>query len=204
MQSCKLEPVYKESRKPVLRSMFSNALWLLARKMSRPPPNCRIGISEKRILSGAKICIEMSVEPGFLDTNVLVYAVNTDAVQHPASRALLEAARDPATCLYVTSQILCEYFAVVTNPRRVSAPVSASDAIASIATMLRLPGLRVLPIPPDAVAGWMTLALSHSISGGDIFDLQIAATMQANGIQRIYTFNVGDFKKFSGVVVETP
>jgi predicted nucleic acid-binding protein len=34
----------------------------------------------------------MSVEPGVVDANVLVYAVNVDAPQHLASRALLEIA----------------------------------------------------------------------------------------------------------------
>jgi predicted nucleic acid-binding protein len=36
----------------------------------------------------------MSVEPGIIDTNVLVYALDADAPQHLASRTLLEAARD--------------------------------------------------------------------------------------------------------------
>src|ERR1017187_97290 len=35
----------------------------------------------------------MLVEPGILDANILAYAVNADAPQHAASRALLEAAR---------------------------------------------------------------------------------------------------------------
>jgi len=48
----------------------------------------------------------MSVEPGVLDANALVYAVNGDAPQHAASRALLDAASDPTVTLYVTSQIL--------------------------------------------------------------------------------------------------
>ncbi|HEY3824190.1 MAG TPA: hypothetical protein VGL82_06505 [Bryobacteraceae bacterium] len=51
----------------------------------------------------------MSVEPGFIDANVLVDAMDADAPQHTASRALLDAARDSATTLYVTSQILCDF-----------------------------------------------------------------------------------------------
>ena len=51
----------------------------------------------------------MPVEPGVVDANILVYAVNSVAPQHAASRALLEAALDPAVSLYVTSQILCEF-----------------------------------------------------------------------------------------------
>jgi predicted nucleic acid-binding protein len=53
----------------------------------------------------------MSVEPGIVDTNVLIYALDADAPQHAAARALLEAARaDPTATLFVTSQILCEFF----------------------------------------------------------------------------------------------
>ena len=61
----------------------------------------------------------MSVESGIVDANVLVYAMDADAPQHAASRALLEVARDPSTTLFVTSQVLCEFYSIVTNARRV-------------------------------------------------------------------------------------
>jgi predicted nucleic acid-binding protein len=38
----------------------------------------------------------MSIEPGVLDANILMYAVEADAPQHAISRALIEAARGPA------------------------------------------------------------------------------------------------------------
>lgn len=88
----------------------------------------------------------MSVEPGVLDANVLAYAVNADASQHAASRALLEAASDPSITLYVTSQILCEFYSLITNPRRVAVASSSTEALSVISAMLTLPGLRVLPI----------------------------------------------------------
>lgn len=37
-----------------------------------------------------------------------------------------------------------------------------------------------------------------------MFDLQIAATMLANGIERIYTFNPKDFDVFPELTVITP
>lgn len=61
--------------------------------------------------------------------------------------------------------------------------------------MLALPALYVLP---------MQLLQRHPVTGGDVFDLQIVATMQANGIQRIYTFNAADFKAFPKLAVLTP
>ena len=94
----------------------------------------------------------MPVEPGILDANVLAYAVNADVPQHQASRALLEAARDPSMTLYVTSQILCEFYSLITNPRRVAVASSPTDALRIISAMLALPGLHVLPTPARAVA----------------------------------------------------
>jgi predicted nucleic acid-binding protein len=144
----------------------------------------------------------MSVEPGIIDTNVLVYALDADAPMHPAARALLEAAREGAATLYVTSQILCEFYSIVTNPRRVAKPRSSGDAVNAIADFLTF--LQVLPVPANAVEGWLGLLLRHPVTGGDVFDLQIIATMQANDIHRIYTFNTGDFETFSELAVLTP
>ena len=61
-------------------------------------------------------------EPGLVDTNVLIYALDADAPQHAVARSLLEAARDGSVVLYVTSQILCEFYSIVTNARRVAKP----------------------------------------------------------------------------------
>jgi len=44
----------------------------------------------------------------------------------------------------------------------------------------------------------------HPVTGASVFDLQIVATMQATGIDRIYTFNRGDFSVFPELVVLTP
>jgi uncharacterized protein len=144
----------------------------------------------------------MSVEPGIVDANILVYALDADAPQHLASRSLLDAGRNGATTLYVTSQILCEFYSIVTNPRRVAKPRSAGDAIAAITGLLSF--LHVLPFPARAVEGWLDLLRRHPVTGGEVFDLQIAATMLANGVPRIYTYNTSDFEAFKELAVSTP
>jgi predicted nucleic acid-binding protein len=108
---------------------------------------------------------------------------------------LREAGREASTTLFVSSQILCEFYSIVTNPRRVSKPRSAADAVAAISGLLGF--LHVLPVPARAVDVRLDLLRRHPVTGGDVFDLQIVATMQANGIQRIYTFNTADFAAFS-------
>jgi hypothetical protein len=94
----------------------------------------------------------MSVDPGVLDANVLSYAVDAEAPRHAASRALLDAAIDPSVTLYVTSQILCEFYSLITNPRRVRVVSSSAEALNIVSAMLALPGLYVLPSPVRMVA----------------------------------------------------
>jgi predicted nucleic acid-binding protein len=144
----------------------------------------------------------MSVEPEIVDTNVLVYALDADAPHHAASRALLEAAQGeaPAT-LYVSTQILCEFYAIVTNARRVKKPRTSAEALAAISGMLGF--LRVLPAPASVTHELMALLRRHPVTGGEIFDLQIVATMKLNGVERIYTFHPDDFKPFSEILVLT-
>ena len=102
----------------------------------------------------------------------------------------------------MTSQILCEFYAIVTNARRVLKPRSSSDALAAISNMLGF--LRVLPVPVTTIDEVMSLLRRRPVTGGEIFDLQIVATMKLNGISRIYTFNTGDFKPFSEIEPLTP
>jgi len=145
----------------------------------------------------------MSLEPGIIDANILVYAMAADAPQYRSSRALLDVARDdPAATLYVTSQILCEFYSVVTNPRRVTQARSTADALQAISGFLAF--LHVLPIPARAVEGWMDLLRRRPVTGADVFDLQLVATMLANDVSRIYTFNGADFAAFPELAVIAP
>lgn len=50
----------------------------------------------------------------------------------------------------------------------------------------------------------MDLLRRRPLTGGDVFDLQIVATTQANDIQRIYTFNAADFTVLPELTVVTP
>ena len=144
----------------------------------------------------------MSVEPGIVDANVLVYAFDTNAPQHLASRTLLDAGRTGTTTLYVTSQVLCEFYSIVTNPRRVLKPRTVVDAIAAITDLITF--LHVLPIPARTVEGWLDLLHSRPVAGGAVFDLQLAAAILANGVQRIYTYNASDFEGFKELAVVEP
>ena len=127
--------------------------------------------------------------------NVLIYAMDADAPQHTASRAALESARNTSTAVYVTVQILCEFYSIVTNARRVLKPRSPADALDALSSLLSF--VQVLPVPANTAEVLLDLLRRRPVTGGEVFDLQLVAAMKANGIHRIYTYNREDFEVFS-------
>ena len=99
----------------------------------------------------------MPFEPGLVDANVLVYALDADATNHAVSRVLLEAARAGAASLYVTPQILCEFYSIVTNARRVPNPRTPAAALTAMSGLAAF--LHVLPVPIHTVQDcWASFA----------------------------------------------
>lgn len=143
-----------------------------------------------------------SFEPGLIDANVLVYALDAQSQYHLDSRSLLDSSFSGDVLLYVTSQVMCEFYSIVTNAKRVTNPCSPAEAAGVISGLLTF--LVVLPVPTGTVAGWLNLLTRREVKGPEIFDLQLAAVMLANGVRRIYTYNGHDFEPFPELVVVRP
>lgn len=63
-----------------------------------------------------------------LDTNVLADALYEDLPEYPASSHLLTLAEDAAAAFCVAPQVLAEFHAIITDPRRVSDAYTVTDA----------------------------------------------------------------------------
>ncbi|MBI3797218.1 MAG: PIN domain-containing protein [Deltaproteobacteria bacterium] len=146
----------------------------------------------------------MTSERTFLDANLLVYALYRDMPQYPAARLVLERTQEENAALCVNSQVLAEFYAIITNPRRVTAPFSSGEALREVEKICSAPGTIVLPQPVDAITRWIALLRRHPVTRKRIFDVQLVATMLANGITRIYTFNVRDFRPFPEITAIEP
>ncbi|MFQ5745560.1 MAG: type II toxin-antitoxin system VapC family toxin [Acidobacteriota bacterium] len=146
----------------------------------------------------------MSADRALLDTNILIYALDPTSEFHAASHALLKRIDTAGAGLCIAPQNLAEFYAIVTSGRRVPAPRKPEEALAVIEQFLERPGLELLPVPTDVVARWVALARRRPVVGGDLFDIQLIATMLGNGITRIYTFNRDDFVMFSELQVIVP
>ncbi len=146
----------------------------------------------------------MSDSGAVVDTNILVYAHYQDSQYYERAHALVIASSLHKDIVYVTPQIIAEFYAVITNRKRVSNPYQPFEALEAIDHLLALRHITLLPLPVDIVNRWMILVGQHPVKGNDIFDLQIIATMLGNGVYSIYTFNRVDFEKFDEIKVLTP
>jgi predicted nucleic acid-binding protein len=139
-----------------------------------------------------------------LDTNVLVDALYEDLPEYPAASHLLTLADNTNATFCIAPQVLAEFYAIITDPRRVSAPYTAAEARQEVEKIRHKRGIRILPVPVDVVDRWLELLQAHPVTRARVFDLQLVATMLGNEVRSIYTFNVRDFTPFSELEVLTP
>jgi len=126
-----------------------------------------------------------------VDTNILVYAVIEDDPHHAASRSFVEAVAKGLVLACVFPQNLLEFYAVVTNPRRVAQALTCAQALAEIANLRAI--FRVVSPKESSLDYLPGLVTSTRTTRADIFDAFIVAQMQDAGIETICTYNARDF-----------
>jgi predicted nucleic acid-binding protein len=58
---------------------------------------------------------------------------------------------------------------------------------------------------PEIRAQLLILLTAYPVAGKQVHDANIVATMLANGVTRLLTFNVADFRRFDGLItIEGP
>ncbi len=62
----------------------------------------------------------------------------------------------------------------------------------------------LLAEPPTMIDFWLEIVASHDLNGKRIHDAHLPATMKANGVTRLVTFNAADFPPDPCVTILTP
>lgn len=148
----------------------------------------------------------MSISNNFslIDTNVLVYAADEMSPFHQASKTLRDKSLKGEISLCISPQVLNEFFATVTNPKRVGNPRTREDALLEIEKYFRLEAILKIYPGPQTIETTLSLLKQYDIKRQQIFDLYLVATMLSNNVTRIYTFNQADFCKFKEIEVLEP
>jgi predicted nucleic acid-binding protein len=144
-------------------------------------------------------------ELALLDTNILVYAADETSEFHVPAKQLRDQGVQGDISVAVSPQILFEFFAVITNPRRVTQPRSPQEAREEMEKYLQAPTILKIYPGEDIINRVMALLQQHpQITRQDIFDCVLVATMHTNGVRRIYTYNRQHFTPFADIEVLTP
>jgi len=134
-------------------------------------------------------------EPIFVDTNVWVYAVDT---ADPAKRKRALEATAPARGrdLVISTQVLTEFYAVVT--RKLAVPVSVDDAEAMVRQLSVLP---VVAIDGSLVVSAIVGSREWQVS---IWDALILRAAEVAGCRRVLSEDLADGTTYGSVAVENP
>ncbi len=144
-----------------------------------------------------------SASSAVLDTNVLVYAHDRQSPFFAGASALLNAALRRPGLYAVTPQVLSEFFAVVSDGRRVPNPATPAAAADAVIRLYRSRSLAKVYPKRGTIARAVRLAARLDRRGAALFDVILAQTLLDNGVRRIVTEDVADFKDVAGLRVHT-
>ena len=130
----------------------------------------------------------------FVDTNVLVYAVDTaDPGKRASARAVLD---EPGRDLVVSAQVLSEFYVVAT--RRLATPMTEQDAAARVEELRKLP---TVAIDADLVREGIAISRESKVS---YWDGLVVAAACAAGCDTLVTEDLAAGSTIAGVRIENP
>ncbi len=131
----------------------------------------------------------------FLDTNVLVYAVDTaDRRKHARALSILETALDHPADWRLSSHVLSEFSNVLLRKLRCPTP-------RLLAFLDQLAAIPCFAMTPAAVR---RAAEIQALYGLQFFDAQVIAAAEAAGCDRVLSEDLNDGQSYGVVVVENP
>jgi predicted nucleic acid-binding protein len=138
-----------------------------------------------------------------LDTNILLRSTQPHHPQYaPATSAVAALLRDGETRM-VAVQNLVEFWAVATRAEKDNGlGLTFEEVRREIAVVKRL--FRVVPESTQILPEWERLVSTYRVSGKNAHDARLVAVMNVNAIDKILTFNTGDFIRFREIQVLDP
>ena len=132
-----------------------------------------------------------------LDTNVLLYATNSDCREHGAARGLVERALAEPREWIVADQVYFELYRLVRNPAVLESPLSASEAADLVQWYRSRSGWSHCAWEPQMMQSLSSQWRRTEFAARNTFDLVLAVTLHRNGVTEFYTRNETDFSSLN-------
>jgi len=137
-----------------------------------------------------------------IDTNLLIYAYNSDAPRHAQAAQWLEDLINSGVEIGFAEVVLIGFIRIMTQRRIVPKPLLSSQAVSLVQSWLAIPNARLLLATPESFANSLALINEVGVAGNLCSDAQIA------GLAQLYRATVAsvdtDFLRFAGLKVLNP
>ena len=131
-----------------------------------------------------------------LDTNILIYAINTGCAEHLAAKGVYEAMlRQPDQWL-LSDQVLFEFYRGLRNSRILERPLTHKQALQQIQFLREDTGVHHCAYQTSFWKPMMAGLADEDRKSSHIFDRVLAITLLQNGVKTFYTRNYDDFEGF--------
>jgi predicted nucleic acid-binding protein len=140
----------------------------------------------------------MAANSIFIDTNVLVFATIPVSPFHSTAIAALHRVSLANDEAWISRQVLREYLVMLTRPGVLPMPLAGALAVNQISALTSM--YHVADETAQVTKELLTLITKGLASGKQVHDANIVATCLANGIPRLLTHNIADFKRYSSLI----
>lgn len=138
-----------------------------------------------------------------IDTNVLIRWLQTSDPNHPVVRSATRRIREQGGMCCFTPQNLGELWNALTRPANANG-YGLSPTLANSHAEAMERHFQFLPDSPATYSEWRRLLVTHSVSGVQVHDAHLVASMRVHGVRRILTLNPRDFARFTTIEAVHP
>lgn len=131
----------------------------------------------------------------FIDTNILIYAKSETSKFHEATIQKLDQLFEADYEFWISRQVIREYLVCITREESLKDIISAKSIQNDIWEFEK--NFQIANETQEVTSNLINFYNDIMITGKQIHDANIVATMLANQIHQLLTLNVNDFKRFS-------
>jgi predicted nucleic acid-binding protein len=140
----------------------------------------------------------MAIASCLIDTNILLRITRRSDPQHKTVDTALARLAEQATTLCYTHQNIAEFWNAMTRPIARNG-LGLSPGEAQLEVLAIEAGMSLLPDSEAVYREWRRIVVAYAVSGVQVYDARLVATMYVHGVSHILTLNVADFGRFDGI-----
>jgi predicted nucleic acid-binding protein len=145
----------------------------------------------------------MAIASCLVDTNILLRVTRRNDPQHGKVDAALAELAAAGTTLFYTPQNIAELWNAMTRPvSRNGFGLTVAQTEQEVLAIEA--GMSLLADREAVYHEWRRIVFQGNVSGVQVHDARLAASMYVHGVRHILTLNVADFGRFPGLTVIHP